>query len=136
MRRLDEVVERSLADAQVSTERDRSLPQKRPPRSKTRRGRPAGHSPQVSHRPNRHSGYFAGNRFRIVRSPTSQGLAAGDATREAAAWRPTMPAKSRGCSLRSHLSPTGYRRLPGRGCRAFVRVSTTLAGDGPHGPLS
>ena len=46
-----------------------------------------------------------------------------------------MPAKSRGYSLRSHLSPAGYRGLPGRGCRAFVRVSTTLAGDGPHGPI-
>jgi hypothetical protein len=62
-------------------------------------------------------------------------LAASDATREAAAWRPTMPAKSRCRSLRSHLSPADYRGLSGRGCRAFVRVSTMLAGDGPHGSI-
>jgi hypothetical protein len=114
-----------------------------PPPSKTRRGCPAEHSPRAHHRPDRHRGYFARNGSVAPRQGGGSGdgqlwrtgLAAGDAAREAAAWRPTVPAKSRGRSLRSHPSPAGYRSLPGRGCRAFVRVSTTLADDGPPGPI-
>ena len=60
---LGRIVDERIAGAQVSMERNRSPPQERPPQSKTRRGCPAGHSPQVSHRPNRHSGCFAGKGF-------------------------------------------------------------------------